>query len=188
MRKLPSERDLIARALKQRPDLAAQRRALDRADAAITLTQREAIPNITVSGNVSRFDGATLAGGDVGLHLPVFQHKTAELNEAVAERDRERLGLDGLERTITQETLEARRACEVAAIDLQALRDVAVPKNEENLQIQSRLYESGDVTYTELVGTQLEVLTARREYLDALQAYNEALIEMERVIGGPLEP
>lgn len=187
-RTLPSEGDLVERALRQRPDLAAQQHALDRADAQIALTEREAVPNITLSGNVSRFEGATLTGGDVALHIPVFQRKTADLNEAVAERDRERLGFEGLQGTITQETLEARRACEVAATDLQALKDVAVPKNEENLQLQRRLYERGEVTYSELLGTQLELLAARREYLDAVQAYNEALIELERVVGGSVEP
>ena len=188
VRTLAGEGDLVERALRQRPDLAAQRHALDRSDAQIALLEREAVPNITLSGNLSRFEGATLSGGDVALHIPVFQRKTADLNEAVGERDRERLGVDSLQRTITQETLEARRACDVAATDLQALRDVAVPKNEENLQLQRRLYERGEATYSELLGTQLELLAARREYLDAVQAYNEALIELERVVGGSGEP
>jgi cobalt-zinc-cadmium efflux system outer membrane protein len=187
-RPLPSEDTLVERALRQRPDFAAQRHALDRADAQIALIEREAVPNITLSGNVSRFEGATLTGGDVTLHIPVFQRKTADLNEAAADRDRERLDLQSLQGTITQETLEARRACEVAAADLQGLRDVEVPKNEENLELQRRLYEHGDVAYAELLGTQLELLAARREYLDAVEAYNAALIELERVVGGTLEP
>lgn len=187
-RPLLTETEVVERALRQRPDLVAQQRALDKADAQIALVQREAIPNITLSGNVSRFEGATLSGGDIGVHLPVFQRKTAELNEAVAERDRERLELESLKRTIQQEALEARRACEVAAVDLQALRDVAVPRNEENLQLQRRLHERGEATYSELQGTQLEVLTARREHLDAVQAYNAALIELERIVGGSLDP
>jgi cobalt-zinc-cadmium efflux system outer membrane protein len=187
-RTLPSEGDLVERALRQRPDLAAQRHALNRADAQIALIEREAVPNVTVSGNVSRFEGATLTGGDVALHIPVFQGKTADINEAVADRDREHLNLEGLQRSITQETLEARRAYEVAAIDLQAIKDVEVPKNEENLQLQHHLYEHGEATYSDVLAAQLELLAARREYLDAVQAYDEALIELERVVGGSLEP
>lgn len=187
VRPLPSAHDLIERA-RERPDLAAQRHAADKADAQIGLVQREAIPNLTVSGNVSRFEGATLTGGDIGLHIPVFQRKTADLNEAVAERDRERLTLASLERTVDQEAIEARRSCEVAAVDLQALRDVAIPKNEENVQIERRLFEGGDATYAEVIAAQLELLAARREYLDAVQAYNEALIELERITGGSLDP
>lgn len=188
VRPLPSEHELVERALRQRPDLAAQRRAMDKADAQIALVEREAIPNVTVSGSVSRFEGATLSGGDVGLHIPVFQRKTADLNEAVAERDRERLILDGLERTVQQEAIEARRACEVTAVDLRALKDIAVPKNEEIVQLQRRLFERDDATHSELVAAQLDLLATRREYLDAVQAYNEALIELERIAGGSLAP
>jgi cobalt-zinc-cadmium efflux system outer membrane protein len=187
-RPLPSEAELLERALRQRPDLTAQRRALDKADAQIVLVEREAIPNLTVSGNLSHFEGATLAGGDIGLHLPVFQRKTSEINEAVAEREREHSTLDSLERTIQQETIEARRACEVAAVDLHALKDVVVPRTEDNLQLERRLFERGDAAHSEVLGVQLELQAARREYLDAVQAYNEALIELERIVGDRLVP
>jgi outer membrane protein, heavy metal efflux system len=188
VRTLPSEHDLVERALRQRPDLAAQQRAQDRATAEIALLEREGIPNITVSGNVSSFEGATLTGGDVGLHIPVFQRNTADVSEAIAERERERVDLESLKATVQQEAIEARRACEVAAVDLEALRDVEVPKDEENLQLERRLYEAGDATYTDVLSAQLELLTARRSYLDAVQAYNDALIELERTVGGSLEP
>jgi cobalt-zinc-cadmium efflux system outer membrane protein len=188
VRPLPGEAELVARALRQRPDLVAQQRAVDKADAQIALVEREAIPNVTLSGNVSRFEGATLAGGDVGIHLPVFQGKTSEINEAAAERDRERSTMESLKRTIEQEAIEARRSCEVTALDLQLLTDVVVPRNEDNLQIERRLHEGGDEAYSEVLSAQLELLAARREYLDAVQAYNEALIELERVVGGNLEP
>ncbi|MGH3055042.1 MAG: TolC family protein, partial [Gaiellaceae bacterium] len=188
VRSLPSAHDLMESALRQRPDLNAQRHAIERADAQITLVQREAIPNITVSGSVSRFEGATLSGGDIGLHIPVFQLKTADLNEAVAEREHERLTLDGLERNVQQEVIEARRTCEVSAVDLQALKDVVVPKNEENVQLERNLFDRGDAAYSDVLAAQLELLAARREYLDAVQAYNEALIELDRIVGGTLGP
>jgi outer membrane protein TolC len=188
VRPLPGEAELVARALRQRSDLVAQQRALDKADAQIALVEREAIPNVTLTGNLSRFEGATLAGGDIGIHLPVFQLKTSEINEAAAERGRERSAMESLKRTIEQEAIEARRSCEVTALDLQTFTDVVVPKNEENLQLERRLHESGDATSSEILSAQLELLGARREYLDAVQAYNEALIELERIVGGNLEP
>jgi len=185
VRSLPSETEVIERTSLHRADVTAQRHALDGADAQVALTRREAIPNVTISGNLSQFEGATLAGGDIGFQLPVFQRKTADLNEAVAEREAARLQLQSLERIAQQEALDARRTCEVAAVDLRAFQETVVPKSQENLQLQRRLYDRGQATYAELMGTELELLAARREYLDAVQAYNEALIELERVIGGP---
>jgi cobalt-zinc-cadmium efflux system outer membrane protein len=184
IRPLPSPADLVARALRQRPDVVSQRHDLERADAQIALVQREQVPNVNLSANLSRFEGATLSGGDIGFQLPVFQRKTADLNEAIAERERARFALESAERTVQQEALEARRSCEATAADLQALRDVIVPKTEENVQLQGHLYERGEAAYSDWISAQLELLTVRREYLDAVQAYNEAWIELDRVVGG----
>ncbi len=185
IRALPSEAEVVERTSLHRSDVTAQRHALDGADAQVALTRREGIPNVTISGNLSQFEGSTLTGGDIGFQLPVFQRKTADLNEAVAEREAARLELESLERVAQQEALDARRTCAVAAVDLRALQETVVPKSQENVQLQRRLYDRGQVTYSEVIGTELELLAARREYLDAVQAYNEALIELEHVIGGP---
>jgi len=185
---LPSDADLIDRALHTRPDLAALRRAVERADMQMALTKTETIPNVTLTGIVSRFEGDTLAGGDVGVPIPVFQRKTAEVHEAAAEHDRSSLQVQDLEREIEKEVREARRACVVAAGDLQALQHDIVPKSEENSELERRLYDRGDVTVAELVGLQVDLLTARRDYLEALETYNTALIELNRVAGGGVTP
>jgi len=44
------------------------------------------------------------------------------------------------------------------------------------------------VTVAELVGLQVDLLTARRDYLEALETYNTALIELNRVAGGGVTP
>jgi cobalt-zinc-cadmium efflux system outer membrane protein len=186
-RPLPAEAELIARALRQRADLIAQQRALQQAESQIALVRREAIPNVTLSGNFSRFQGETLGGGDVGVQLPIFQRKTPDVIEALAERDRAKLQLQGLEQTIQQETVAARRACEVAAADLQALTDEVLPRSEENVEIERRRYERGDATLAELVTARLELLATRREHVDSVQTYNETLIDLERVSGGGLD-
>jgi outer membrane protein TolC len=183
---LPSETDLVDRALRKRPDLTAFRHSVQRADLHLALTTRAAIPNITLSGLVSRFEGSTLVGGDVGVPLPIFQRKTAEIHEAVAEHDRTSLQVQDLEREIEKEVREAHRACVVAAGDLQAHQRDLVPKSEENLEIERRRYARGDVTVAELVGLQIDLVTARQEYLDALETYNTTLIELNRVTGGSL--
>ena len=184
---LPPSTELIARALRQRPDLAALRHDLQRADLQLSVTKREAIPNVTVSGTLSRFEGDTLAGGDIGLPIPVFQRKTGDIQEAAAERSRARLQAERLEQTVAQEVADARRACVDAGEELDAQQRDIVPKSEENVQLERRQYERGSVTTSDLIGVQIDMLTARRDYVDAVQAYNEALIELERVVGGAVD-
>jgi cobalt-zinc-cadmium efflux system outer membrane protein len=177
----PPAADLVERALRQRPDLLASRAAAQRADLQVSLTRRDAIPNITISGTLSRFEDDTLAGGDVGFPLPLFQRKTADVVEAVTERNRAAFDVQNLEREIAHEVVEARRACAVAAGDLEAQQREIVPRSEENLRLERRLYQRGAVTASDLIGLQIDLLTARRDHLQALEAHNDALIELERV-------
>jgi len=187
VQQLPPSPQLIDQALRQRPDLAAMHHDLQRADLQLGVTKREAIPNLTLSGTVSRFEGETLAGGDVGLPIPVFQRKAGDIQEAAAERSRTRLQTERLEQTIAQEVADARRACVDAGEDLQTQQGDIVPKSEENVQLERRQYERGAVTSSDLIGLQIDLLTARRDYLDAVETYNASLIDLERLIGGTIE-
>jgi len=63
---------------------------------------------------------------------------------------------------------------------------VIVPRIEENLQLEGRVRDRGDATLADLIGVQVDVFTARRERLDAVEAYNTSLIELERIVGGEL--
>lgn len=187
IKELPATAELIARALQQRPDLAALQHATQQADLHLALTKREAVPNITVMGIMSRFENDTLAGGEISVPIPLFHRKSPDIHEAVAARNHAGVLTDTLEATIREEVSAAYRACVVAAGDLLAFQQEIVPRNEENLQLERHQYEFHEITLSEVVASQIELLTARREQLDALQTYNEALIELERVIAGPLE-
>jgi outer membrane protein TolC len=83
--------------------------------------------------------------------------------------------------------VEARRAC-VAAGGVAAHQRVILPKSEENLELERRLDERSQVSVSDLIGLQVDAVAARREYLDAIEAYNTNLIELEQVTGGALNP
>src|SRR5262249_17853454 len=140
------------------------------------------------TGGLSRFEGDTLAGGDIGVPIPIFHDKAAEVHEATAERGRLGLQVQNQEATIEKEVREALRASTVAAGDLLEQQREIVPKSEENLRIQQRLQERGQISATDVVGAQVDLYTARREYLEAVENYNKSLIELERVVGGNLAP
>jgi outer membrane protein, heavy metal efflux system len=186
VRDLPPVPDLVAKALRQRPDLTALQHDIQRTDAQLALSKREGIPNITVSSIVQRFEGDTLIGGDVGVPIPLFQTKAADVHEAVAERTRAGFQAQRLEQTIAEEVADARRACVDAGEDLRSHQQDIIPKSEENAELERALYERGAVGVAELVGIEIDLLTARRDSLDALQSYNDALIELERAVGGSL--
>jgi cobalt-zinc-cadmium efflux system outer membrane protein len=186
VREIPSDTALTLRALDRRSDLVALRQAVQQTDLRLSLTRRERIPNVLLTGNYARFQADNFIGGDITVALPVFHRKTAEVQEALIEYDQASLQVQNLERQIAAEVVAARRACIVAGDDLQAQQRQIVPMSEENLALERRLYERGEGDLSTLVGLHGDLLTARQGYLDALEAYNTALIELERVSGGSL--
>lgn len=187
VRPLPSTERLVQLALERRPDLISQRHSLEYADRQVSLARRAAIPNITVTGNVSRFQGDTITGGDLGFSLPVFQTHSAAITEALADRESTNLDLKNLEEAIREQAIEAADTYHGAATDLQSLKNLIVPKYAENVEIQRRLYKAGNATVADIISAQLELIGARAEYLDAVQAYNDALIDLEQTVGGSFD-
>lgn len=180
--------DLQRRALAQRPDLAAQEHAMQAADATVTTRTWERVPNVTISTSVSQFAGATLAGGDINIPIPVFRGRAGDLDEAVSERNHSARILDLLKVDIEKQVVEAHQLCESAAAELATYRDEILPLNEENLRLQRQLYEDGQIGTAELIGTQVDYFTAHGEYLDAIAEYNSRLIELQTVVGGDIGP
>lgn len=184
---LPPLATLVDRALQQRSDLQAFERAARGAEAQLAVIQRERIPNVTLSGSYSRFDSDDFAGGDLGLQLPLFQTRDADLIEAAAERDRANLQERDLRREVEREVREMRGAYELAVADLATYRDAILPMAEENLELNRRLLVKDEVNEVDVIHQQLETLSVRREYLDVLERANVSLFELERALGGSFE-
>lgn len=184
---LPLESEVVELALQRRSDLAALRQTATVADHRIDLAERQRIPNFTLSTSVSRFEGDTFAGVDVGLFLPVFDGSAADITDAMAEREKARADVDDTTRIITWEVARAYRACVAAGAGLDIVREEIVPRNRDNLELEKSLFERGEVTTVEVIGIQIDLVSARRELLDALIEYNSSLIDLERVTGGPIE-
>jgi outer membrane protein, heavy metal efflux system len=187
IKEIPPPAELIERAKQQRPDLISLRHAAQRGELQVAVEERQKIPNVTLLGEYSRFQGDYLLGGDISFPLPVFQRGTADVLEAVAERSRTSREVEKLEHEIAAEVSEAHRAYAAAAFDLALFQTEILPKSEENVEIERALYERNEVTASDLNGLQADLLNARGEHLDALEAYNDALIELERVVGGKLD-
>jgi len=180
---------LVERAKQRRPDLIARTHATRRTAHELELARRDRIPNVNLGTGVTRYqDGETVWAGDVGVSLPVFQRGTAAVQDALAESNEARRDLADLEAEIVREVHDAYRSLTVNATNLRTHTEDIVPRSEENLRLERRLFESGEVTASDLIGLEIDLLFARRGYLDALENYNLSRIDLERVTAGGIEP
>jgi len=184
IRQLPSVEALVEQAKNQRPDLLAFQHALAAADAQLEVYRRERIPNLTLSGSYSRFDNSDFGGGDVGVTLPLFQTKEADIQEATAQRQRISFQLQDLQRGIEREVRGAYRDYQQAARELRLFVDKILPLAEENVRLQRRLVERDEASRSELLSQELDLLETKKDYAEALERLHLAWIELERAVGG----
>jgi len=186
---LPPVGALVAFALTQRADLAAHRSAAAGDDAALALTRRGAAPDITVSGFVTRSDSAgadVQFGASIGLPLPVFRSSGPDIAEAIAARSRSQADLRNMEAVVEREVREAHYGALAAAVDVERIKREVLPRMAENVRLEDEAFDRGRAGIWELVTAEIDHVQAKREQLAALRIYNNALVELERVVGGTL--
>lgn len=184
VRVLPGPTILAEHAKTQRPDIQAFRQALAAAEAQIEVHRRERIPNLTLSASYSRFDSSDFGGGDVGISLPLFQTKEADIQESLAQRERIALQLRDLERGVEREVREAYRSYLTAAQELRLFQDQLLPLSEENSRLQQRLVQRDEASRSEWLTQQLDALDVRKDFVETLEKLNLAFVGLERALGG----
>jgi cobalt-zinc-cadmium efflux system outer membrane protein len=186
-RPLPPLSELRAGLADRRHDVAAYRSLLDRANADLALARRSAVPDVSVFGFVTRFDGGddteTSGGGSLGVTLPIFQDNGPNIPDAISERQRAAAELDDLVRLVDANLVTAYSHALDAADDLTLVIDEILPRAEDNVELQRRRVRRGEVRSLDIIDYDLELVNAEEELVAARRAYTQALIELEKAAG-----
>lgn len=195
----------VQRRANDRPDLRALRITERQFEAEADLARAEGKPDLTASARYahrdSRFDalGLTPSGSTVplqdrdniltfGLSIPVFtgnrNRGNVEAAEARAAATRQRRAF--LEGTIPQEVSNAYRRLESARQAI-ALLNAALDQSEANIRIIREAYNLGQLRAFDVLNEQRRLVEARLSLVDAETESEQALIELERAVGGPIQ-
>jgi cobalt-zinc-cadmium efflux system outer membrane protein len=186
-----SEKELLDSAARERPDLRAREVEITRVDADIALTRRLVIPNPTFSGGYKEEGGEggikeRIIGGRVGIPLPVFDRKQAELTQLSGLRSRALHERDGVRLAVESEVREAFRSYETARQSVELFEKEAVSQVDESFGFIETAYRQGKIDLLQLIVAQNDLVAARLSYIDSLWDYWVARIALERAVGGPL--
>ncbi len=175
-------------AMANRPDLRAHDYEINRVADDIALTRRLIIPNPIITGFAERTADAPgqfirTFGGAVGISIPLFDHKQAELTAL-----RGQLGRASYERTATQLTIEQQVRDALAAYDaaretVQLFESDAVGRIQESFGLIEGSYRSGKTGLIELIVAENDLVTTDSSYLDSLWDYQVARIGVETAVG-----
>ena len=193
--RVPEDYDRLERvAMQRRPELYAMMKQRKAADAQHTLAQQYFLPDLQLSVNWNFPYGP--AGGvptnyttGVSIDLPLlfWQHQNGE----VAEAKHLQLQLTAAEKDlIAQVDQDLRNSYSNAATSYRQavfIRDQLLPSAQEQYRIAFTTYTLGGSSALEVIDAQSTLLDAKDQYATALGALNDALADLERAIGAPLD-
>jgi len=185
---IPSLEELLQR-LTQNPDLARWATEIAQRQATIDLEKSRVIPDLTVSLGVTQFtdsnDSALVAG--VSIPLPVLNRNQGNVQAAhqrLTKAMEERRTAEVLVTTALNTTYQNLAA---ANIEVTTLKTQVLPGAQSAFEATSKGYRLGKFGFLEVLDAQRSLFGAKAQYLRALASYHQAVAEVERLIGEPVE-
>ena len=181
------EQTILQQALETRPDLQGARAELGRIDVETELTRRLALPNPTLSFVYREEEKRDyIAGAEIRFPLPIFDRKQAELLQLAGRKEQAGHERQSIELQIRQEVSEALRTYNTAKAEVEVYEQDVLERATENFQLIEVAYREGQINLLQLVVVQTNLVTAQLSYIDALSAYWQARIALERATGTDL--
>ncbi len=184
---LPPVDDLLARALSDRPDLAAARHRLAAAEQGRRLAGASALlAGLEVGGEREREGSERRSGVAAGIALPIFHQGQAAKGRARARQQRAAHALDAQQQAVQREVRTLANRLDVQLEIVRSHREALLPRRATIVAREQERYNFM------LVGV-FELLDARRREFDAWEDYYRAIArawslraDLEEAIGGPL--
>ena len=176
---------LLARAMAVRPDLAERDAAVAESQALISLTQREAIPNLLARVLVQQNNegtGQSIRPG-IGLSIPVFNRQQGEIDARRAAATHARLDRTAAGSRVRLEVERAYRAYVSAALAVEVLESTVLGPARDNRRLLEAAYREGKVGLPVLLLIRNQVISAEQDYWTAWLAEREALAELAGSLG-----
>ena len=190
---LPPSSELQRIALESQPELKDAQLRRQRGDAALLAAKSEYKPDFMVGGGYMLMprdrDGWTASVGITWPRAPWARGRLdARVAEATAEisaaRARERVVENGIRLAVQEAYVRVQAAGQRAAL----LRSSIVPQSEQAIEVSRVAYQTDRGDFLALIDNQRSLLNARHSYYVALSSLEQAVADLERVVGVDLIP
>jgi cobalt-zinc-cadmium efflux system outer membrane protein len=188
---VPADFDRLEKlAMEYRPELRGLQRQRESARANERLAQQFFLPDVTLGLSRNNIYGTDPTyTTSIGIDLPIFfwQHQRGEVAEAKHRQAELSETYRDVISQVGQDLRNAYATASTAARQVQFLADELVPSAEEQYKIASTTYGLGGSSALEVIDAQRTLLDAKNQYTTALGALNDAVAELERATGAPLD-
>lgn len=189
---------LRARALQERPEVAARQAALDAADRRVALARRQFWPDLSVNAtyfDVAASDRPPNADGrdafaiGVGVKLPLWRDRLrAGVEEAQVRERQAEAQLRALEASIRTRVGDLVHRLERQRLQLDLLDRTLLPQAETALESTLSAYSAGRTGFLDLLDAERTLFQLRLDRIDTLTRYRQTVADLERAVGADLSP
>ncbi|MBI4629324.1 MAG: TolC family protein, partial [Candidatus Rokubacteria bacterium] len=177
---------LLAEALRQRPEYKQEKLKVDAAQAFVRQTFRNFFPDITAGGfyGAQRADMNEVWELNLGLTWSIFDggNRIARYREARAAYDAAQARVKAKELDISREVEQTQLSLAETEERIQAAQ-AAVASAQENFRLAQGRFDAGVGTILELTDAQLALTQAQNTEAQALADYRIAIARLERALG-----
>lgn len=184
---LPDKQAIKELASSRRPDAKATMFEVEKTKAALNLSKKEIVPNVTLSGFYDRDELRNVVGLAVAIPFPLFDRKQAERKEAYAITHGAKIKSAGLQKTIEREVEQAYGELLAASEEMNIFKKEIIVKAAENLTLLNLAFKEGKVGFFEVRLAQKETIEVQFAYIEAQMKTQLALNAIEKTIGGSLK-
>jgi len=186
---------LIARATRERPDLAAQRAVVEQARARVSVARSQALPSLSVGGSANQTyfvhnpptptpppgNGYTAT---LTLSIPIFSgwSQIYDVKAASAAADAAALRAQGFEQQVVYQVFNAYYALRTSTQTVRTSRDLLESATESE-QVALGRYKAGAGSLLDLLTAQAALASARAQAIQARFSWNSALAQLAHDVG-----
>ncbi len=179
----------FANRLSQSPEIARWVSEKKLREAEVKLADARRKPNVTVGAGIRRLEGPGDEAFVFGFSMPL---QLFDRNQGGAAEARALLGRTEAE----QKAAEVRLGMVLLGLYEEMVHDVHVmeglqkeilPKAEDALAISREGFVQGRFSYLEVLDAQRTIFDVKQEYIQTATTYHQFLVEIERLIGQPIE-
>lgn len=179
--------DLAAAILASRWDIASAKAAYEQAEQELRLAVAKQYPALHIGPSASRDGDGTTIGAGISLELPLFDRNQGGIAAALAKRDEMRARAVALLHSLIADGQDAVADLQRASAEAAALDSELMPAARRAMDLADQALHAREMS-------QLDYLTARRQWfvaqkaqLDAITACGHALIDLDAILGrGPI--
>ena len=158
-------------------------------EAEIKLADARRVPNLTVGGGIRRLQGYDDQALVFGFSMPlqIFDRNQGGVAEARALLGRTEAEQKAAEVRLGMVLLGLYEEMAHDAHIMEGVQKEILPKAEDALAISRDGFAQGRFSYLEVLDAQRTIFDVKQAYIRAATSYHQFLVEMERLIGQPIE-